>query len=196
MKKLFFPLIFFLTITLISSKGGWGFCPSNIALQPNFNFSKYVGNWYEIAKSKSVTYLEKGSCGIDHKTKISDNVAHVQFTEIVDDDIRELNQTLTCEDGTAQCYAKFSSVVPAGDYKVIATDYVNYTMVYSCIGMGIYHFKLLWIMGREVMIEKKTMEKLKVLARGLGFEEDDLVMEDVSTCDLYDSIKNKKNKDL
>ena len=196
MKELFFPLIFLITITLTSSKGGWGFCPSNIPLQPNFVFTQYLGNWYEIAKSKSVTYLEKGSCGIDHKTRISDNVANVQWTEIVDGEVRELNQTLTCEEGTAQCYAKFSSLVPAGDYKVVATDYVNYTMVYSCIGMGVYHFKLLWIMGRETVIEKKTMEKLKVLARNLGFEEDDLVMEDVTTCDLYDNLARKKNKDL
>ncbi len=93
-----------------------------------------------------------------------------------------MNQTLTCQENSAQCSAKFSSLLPGGDYKIIATDYENYTMVYSCLGFGVYHLELLWIMGRQQTLPKEILEGLLEKAKGLGFAEEDLVYEDVSTC--------------
>lgn len=174
----------------VSSKFSWGLCPKHIPLQANFNFSDYLGNWYEIGKSKSVLYLESGSCGIDRHIKMNENSALVHWTEILGDgSIRELNQTLTCQPLSADCESKFSLLLPSFEYKIISTDYVNYSIVYSCAGFGIFNVEMLWVLGRENTIKDDIWQKIKNILTLINFNEEDLVMEDVSTCNLYENNK-------
>lgn len=180
----------------ISAKANWGPCPSNISTEPNFNFTRYMGDWYEILKSNSVLYLEKGTCGIDHNIKLSENTANVYWTEIYNEEIREINQTLTCEANSGQCYAKFSKFLPSGDYKVISTDYLNYAIVYSCINFWFFHWEMLWVLGREKQFNEEAEENVKGILKKIGFGSEDLVMEDLSSCNLYEERRSQIGDDL
>ena len=180
----------------VSSKISWGFCPSSIPLQPSFQFKSYLGDWFEIAKSNSVNYLEKGSCGIDRYSEIAPKTANVHWTEILENkEVRELNQTLTCED-TGQCWAKFQGWLPAADYKLVSTDYKNFAVVYSCMGFGVFHFEMLWILGREKTLMEDSWKVAREIAGGIGFGEEELVMENVTTCEFYELEKQSKRRDL
>ena len=49
----------------------------------------------------------------------------------------------------AQCGVSFFWYTPTGDYRVVSTDYENYSVVYSCEKyLGFYRMQGAWILGR------------------------------------------------
>lgn len=45
---------------------------------------------------------------------------------------------------------KFVKFQPAGDYKVLETDYDNYTVIYTCMGLpGLFNIEYVWILTRD-----------------------------------------------
>jgi len=44
---------------------------------------------------------------------------------------------------------QFKWFTPKGDYRVVSTDYENYSIVYSCSKLfGFYKVEFAWILGR------------------------------------------------
>lgn len=53
---------------------------------------------------------------------------------------------------------KFVPLVPAGDYKVVSTDYDSYTVIYTCMGLpGVYNIEYVWILTRDVNPSDEVM---------------------------------------
>ena len=48
---------------------------------------------------------------------------------------------------------------PPGDYKIIATDYTNYSVVFSCMEVFGFSFENLWILTRDIKPEQKVMDE-------------------------------------
>ena len=47
------------------------------------------------------------------------------------------------------CFVQFKWFTPKGDYRVVSTDYENYSIVYSCSKLlGFYKVEFAWILGR------------------------------------------------
>ena len=70
---------------------------------------------------------------------------------------------------------KFVSYIPAGDYKVIGTDYDNYAVIYSCIGLGpLLSREYVWVLAREPTVSEETkqavLESLKLIPKYDIFE--------------------------
>ena len=53
-----------------------------------------------------------------------------------------------------QCKVLFNALMPWGDYRVLSTDYTNYTIVYSCVPYlaGAYCFQLMWVLSRTPLV--------------------------------------------
>ena len=119
----------------------------------HFKVDDFLGRWYEIIRDKDCWY-EKGIC----------NTANYALKD--DGNIRVLNNEWYAEEnkwGGGLGYAfivdpakdegylkvKFTSYVPAGDYKIIGTDYNNYAVIYSCVGLGpLASQEYVWVLAR------------------------------------------------
>ena len=50
--------------------------------------------------------------------------------------------------------------MPWGDYKVLETDNINYTVIYTCMGLpGIYNIEYAWILTRDPVASDEVMDK-------------------------------------
>jgi hypothetical protein len=48
---------------------------------------------------------------------------------------------------------------PPGDYKIIGTDYDNYTIVYGCGASPIGSIENLWILSRDVTLSQEKFDE-------------------------------------
>ena len=49
--------------------------------------------------------------------------------------------------------------MPAGDYKVVDTDYDNYTVVFGCTGLGLFNIEYVWILTREASPDQSIIDQ-------------------------------------
>ena len=67
-------------------------------------------------------------------------------------EVNDIHVTATCEG--AQCAVKFYWYTPAGDYRVVDTDYTSYSIVYSCKDyFGAVRAENLWILSRNQTLD-------------------------------------------
>lgn len=80
---------------------------------------------------------------------------------------------MVCPDDTGACIVNFSGPPDAEssrNYKIVATDYDSYTIVYSCFGFVEFHYDIVWIMTREAEpSEEKFLEIKSALTEALPF---------------------------
>ena len=66
----------------------------------------------------------------------------------------------------AHCTVKFRWYIPAGDYRVLDTDYSNYAVIYSCTDLlGVAKIEHVWILSRDVELEDRLMNHAKDILR-------------------------------
>ena len=106
----------------------------------NFDLDRYLGLWYEIVRDKDTSY-EHGICSTAQYALKDDGSIRVRNNEYLTEEQKwgggeghAFVVDPTKDEGYLK--VKFVPLTPAGDYKVIATDYDNYSVVYSCIGLG------------------------------------------------------------
>ena len=69
--------------------------------------------------------------------------------------------------GDARLKVHFSSYSPfaIGNYDVLTTDYQNYSVVYSCVDLGVAKIESGWLLTREALPELDLMDKYIVDAQ-------------------------------
>lgn len=124
-----------------------GTCPAPV-LQQNFDAVKYMGLWYEQARDKTMPW-ESNDCQQARYTLNKDGTVGVFNTQYnpATDKVEGANATATFNG--AQGSVKFFWYAPAGDYRVLATDYENYAIVYSCTDLLLAKSEYIWILTRE-----------------------------------------------
>lgn len=146
---------------------GWGPCPSVfkdseyiVSLQnPGFFYSlslfsvkDFLGTWLDIYRNIDF-YFAKGNCTQALYYQDSENKILARNSEI----INRVNSSAKAEifadpSIQGQLYAKFYHFAPAGDYRVIHTDYTNTALVFSCTSVILAHKKFAWILGRNLEV--------------------------------------------
>ena len=123
-------------------------------VEQNFDLDAYLGLWYEAYRDVECRY-EDGVCNTAHYSYRDDGDIRVRNNEYLED-------TQEWGGGTGKAFVvdpsqnegylkvKFVPFVPAGDYKVLGTDYDNYTVIYTCNGfLGMYNIEYVWILTRD-----------------------------------------------
>ena len=71
-------------------------------------------------------------------------------SEIVNGSNSSVISELTLEGKTpGQLHVRFSIFAPKADYKVVYTDYLKTSLVFSCFSIGFAHWKWAWILVRN-----------------------------------------------
>ena len=105
-------------------------CPA-VKLQPNFAAAKYMGTWFEQLRDKNIKFQD-GDCTVAKYNLNADNSVLVRNSgyNIDTQNFSAIAGKLTFDGAFG--HLKFFPLQPEGKYEVIATDYENFTVVYSC----------------------------------------------------------------
>ncbi|XP_038206910.1 uncharacterized protein LOC119828739 [Zerene cesonia] len=147
-----------------------GQCDENVAVVTNFNITKYMGQWYDVASYPSNP--QTGTCNSAHYTQRGSEV------DVLNTEVR--NETLA----TATAVGRFAGasniaklLVDFGygdsNYWVLSTDYTSYALVYSCKNIDSEHRQVgAWKLSRTRRLEadaeiaiNNVMANVSVLAQ-------------------------------
>ena len=136
----------------------------------NLDIEAYLGLWYEMIRDKDTNY-ESGYC---------DTASYSLRDE--PNNIRVRNNDWYYEEGVwgggvgtafqvdpskddGYLKVKFVPAIPAGDYKILDTDYDNFTLLYSCIGVGPFFAKeYVWVLARDpIAIRDDDVTKSRIM---------------------------------
>ncbi|XP_076041764.1 apolipoprotein D-like [Oratosquilla oratoria] len=145
-----------------------GFCSIQWPVM-DFDVEKYVGRWYEVERNPNV--FEFGRCGTATYDLEPDGSLRVNNTEILESGASSTSLGKAEFVGTfneAKLNVAFdnSPAPPSteGNYFVLATDYANYAVVWSCTPVPAEmpsKIELLWILGRHQVLDPYFLIELK-----------------------------------
>lgn len=139
----------------------WGPCPEP-SVQAAFSLKQFMGRWFEIAKLPA--QFEKGRCIETNFTLTTENSIRVVSSEILKGEVRKIVGTGVTEDlkNPAKLGISYSYVLPYSPYWILATDYVNSALVYSCTDvLRLFHVDFAWILSRTRTLPGSTIEQAK-----------------------------------
>jgi lipocalin len=67
---------------------------------------------------------------------------------------------------------------------IIDTDYVNYSLVYSCRVAKRVKYNYAWILSREKVLNEEIVENLINKLSSFGIDKNDLIKTDQTDCEL------------
>ncbi|XP_053959630.1 apolipoprotein D-like [Anastrepha ludens] len=144
--------IFLGTTQMVASQVmGFKRCPENIKTVEDFDVTKYLGTWYEHSKYPFVFELGAKCVTAEYSALNSNQIS------VVNKHISAFNSKKSI-DGIAKIvepgkltisFKGIAALAGAANYWVLATDYENYAVVYSCKNIALTHATLVWILTRE-----------------------------------------------
>ena len=139
--------------SLSDAKVHIGGCPKPDVVQ-DFDMSRYDGQWYEIATSPD-NVLESGWSCVSESYTSKNNGFYDIHTPYIKDGKPHLwakGQEMVCPGTDGHCVVNFKGQPDpnaSSNYKIVATDYENYTINYTCIDMYLFSYDIVWVMTRE-----------------------------------------------
>ncbi|XP_037693783.1 apolipoprotein D [Choloepus didactylus] len=160
-----------------------GKCP-NPPVQANFDVNKYLGTWYEIEKIPAS--FEKGSCiQANYSLMENGNIKVINQELRSDGSVNQIEGEATQADITepAKLGVKFFWLMPSAPYWVLATDYENYALVYSCTTfVWLFHLDYIWILGRQRFLPPETVTNLKDILTSNNIDIEKMTITDQVNC--------------
>ncbi|KAK9694221.1 Lipocalin / cytosolic fatty-acid binding protein family [Popillia japonica] len=164
-------------------------CPRQQLLQ-DFNISRFLGRWYEIERSFNVVELSVKCVSLDVSPNKRGQI------QIISSNINKWSGTENIAIGLAipgrrdpSIYQyKTSSILPnqlrpsVGSYQVIATDYINYAIIWSCSDYKLFYRDFVWIFARRKEIDVNTRAKLYDFLTKRHIDPDRLVISGSNDC--------------
>ncbi|XP_015990781.2 apolipoprotein D [Rousettus aegyptiacus] len=160
-----------------------GKCPTP-PVQENFDVNKYLGKWYEIEKIP--VSFEKGSCiQANYSLMENGNIKMINQKLSPDGTVNQIEGEASQVDLTepAKLGVKSFWLMPSSPYWVLATDYENYALVYSCITfVWTFHVDHIWILGRNPSLPPETVTHLKDILTSNNIDIEKMTVTDQSNC--------------
>ncbi|XP_061834791.1 apolipoprotein D-like [Nerophis lumbriciformis] len=153
-----------------------GRCPKSVEVQKDFDTARYLGKWYEIQRLPQS--FQKGQCCTAAYSLKSPGVVGVLNSELLADGrISSITGSATAKDPSepAKLQVSFFEDTPPGSYWVLASDYSNYALVYSCADFGVVHVDSVWILSRRPALAEETLEELHSTLTSIGVRVDKLL---------------------
>ncbi|XP_054641357.1 apolipoprotein D-like [Dunckerocampus dactyliophorus] len=161
-----------------------GRCPKP-AVQANFDIARYLGKWYGIQRLPHS--FQRGQCSTATYSLRSPGVVGVLNRALLADGrITSITGSATAKDPSepAKLQVSFYEDSPPAPYWVLASDYDNYALVYSCTDLELVHNDSVWIMSRRPTLAEETLEELHSTLTSIGVRVDKLLStnQDVAYC--------------
>jgi apolipoprotein D and lipocalin family protein len=142
-----------------AAKWSLGACASP-TLQSGFDSSQYVGTWYEFARDEKIPF-EYGDCTQARYSLNTDGTLNVHNSLFNEKTSQVDSAYAKAKCNGPQCYVKFF-LTYSGDYRVVSTDYTNYSIVYSCSGfLGLFKSEYVWILTRAETLDAATQASVE-----------------------------------
>ena len=161
-------------------------------LQEDFDSSRYLGDWYELYRSKSIKF-EKGSDILARYGSDPKHPDRITLTNLQSLDNGKID-TITgyavrrkLEGPAADLKVRFD-FFRRGRYQIIRTDYDNYSIVYSShsILFGLLKWEFCWILARkrELLLETSVIDGLfTTIEDETGLTRDEFILSKVTPQD-------------
>ncbi|XP_038670995.1 apolipoprotein D-like isoform X1 [Scyliorhinus canicula] len=176
-------LLMLLVFSICFTRGSFRSCPT-IPVQKNFTLSEFMGTWFEIESLN--THLEKGDCITHTFSQSADNWIYVNTTEKRDNGKRILymgklspanvNQAAKLQilltEGVYMDFGPVQDQFTFIPYNVLATDFQNYSLIYSCTQHYFTPTIYAWIMSRGYQLEESTIKDLENILKTNGINID------------------------
>ena len=157
---------------------------TNKKINPMFNFdiSRYMGNWYELARSNNTTF-EIGKYLHEEYRILSDEIIRLTFY-----------RTINGKEEKGEADVFYDPKLPSHwdlrflkkpiiefwptELIIIDTDYDNYAITYSKSSfMYIFTKEMAWIMSRKKYLSPEVMETLyKKLEESTGIKKESMIL--------------------
>lgn len=154
----------------------------------SFDLNRYLGNWYEVARAKSIPF-QSGDCTQANYSFNDDGSIKVNNTNIVNGVHRGgIGRAETTENPfrlKLRFPGTFWGKIITGDYQIVDTDYDNYAIVYSCSDFIFAKFELYYILSRTREVsDDRILELTNYVARKFNKTPNDFRVTDQSeeTC--------------
>ncbi|XP_068197109.1 apolipoprotein D-like [Antennarius striatus] len=163
-----------------------GRCPKP-AVQKNFDAARYLGTWYEIQRLPHT--FQKGECSSATYSLKNPGVVGVLNRELLaDGTIDSISGYAMARDPSepAKLDVYFFENSPPAPYWVLSTDYDSYSLVYSCVDLGVLRVEFAWIMSRQPTLAEETTEELHSTLSSIGVNVDKLLTtnQDAAYCSV------------
>uniref|UniRef100_W8BMB3 Apolipoprotein D n=1 Tax=Ceratitis capitata TaxID=7213 RepID=W8BMB3_CERCA len=162
-----------------------GACPRYIKTVQNFDIEAYLGTWYEYSKYPFAYEIDGRCVKHDYET-LSENKISVLATQFSSLNVQ------TSTDGVAKIvdpgklsvrFNGLAALLGLTDYWVLATDYENYAVVYSCKNLADAHAKNVWILTRERDPAEDVVTDAEDVLISNGLSLDPLIVTDQTDCE-------------
>lgn len=137
----------FAMVGLVNAGITTGQCPSP-ALKDPFDATKYVGLWWEQVRDGGMPWESNDCQQARYSLNADGTVAVLNSQYNPSTDLVDEAKAVATFDGAAG-KVKFFPYAPAGDYRVIDTDYENFALVYSCDTYYVAKTEYIWVLTRE-----------------------------------------------
>ncbi|XP_004081228.2 apolipoprotein D [Oryzias latipes] len=151
-------LVLLLLLPLVSAQTfGWGPCKTP-EVQANFTLEEFAGSWYLVEKLPA--FFAPGKCIRSNLTLMENDTVHVTSSHFFFDREWRFEGVLVTPDGDepAKLAAHFFKFAPSMPDWVLATDYTDYSVVYSCMDFfHAFHLEYAWIFSRSPSLSPETL---------------------------------------
>jgi len=172
---------------VVLGEGGANFVPpspgpcADPPVVDHFNLHRYLGRWYEI--ERMFNPFQSGDCVIADYSLNPNGTVRVVNSNYIDGVLDEIEGTATPAPGTE---GRLNVVFPdtrgftdanrgsGPNYNIVATDYVNYAVVYTCTTFQIpgqpqeTKLEFSWILARRPKASTEFIPRLKAYLDSVG----------------------------